>query len=361
MIEVAIRKTLGSFRLDVDRTSNARTLGLLGPSGSGKSTILHCIAGIMRPDHGRIASNGRTLTDTNAGLHLTPPHRGIGYVFQDGLLFPHLSVLRNLEYGMLAHGNGPTLEEVVEVLELRELMNRNSITLSGGEARRVAIGRALLSGPQLLLLDEPLSGLDRTLATRTLNYLKRVAQTLRVPMLYVSHTPSDVFFLCDDAWILNEGRLVAAGPPRNLLTHGDRLHQLDDADFCTIVPARRESTPQGIGAVYRIGELAVCCSPDMVADGEEALLSIHADDVIVARGKPAAISARNVISAEVTAVGLSDKRAIITLRVGPQCEDWVVRLTPAAVRELQIEPGAAVFAIIKASSIQAVPIGVKSA
>ncbi len=357
-IDVAIRKTLGTFRLELEASSDARTLGVLGPSGSGKSTLLDCIAGIERPDEGHIRI-GDQLTDIRTGLHLKAAARGVGYVFQDGLLFPHLSVLKNLRYGLGVHGLGPSLDEVVHVLELGELLGRKPKTLSGGEARRVAIGRALLSGPRLLLLDEPLSGLDRTLAVKTLYFLRQVVETFHVPMLYVSHTPSDIFFLCDEAWIIREGRLVAAGPPRRLLTQGDLSRQLGE-DFCTIVRGRRQDSPQEKASVYRVGNLPVYCAADDVQLDENALICIYADDVIVAREKPQRISARNVISAEVITVGLSDERAIITLRVDSQCPDWVVRLTPAAVCELQIEPGAIVFAIVKATSLQAVPIGAQT-
>jgi molybdate transport system ATP-binding protein len=354
MIELAIRKRLGSFELAVERSSSALALGLLGPSGSGKTTLLHCIAGVLPLDRGRIALDGQTLSDTTANLHVPPPRRGLGLMFQDALVFPHLSVAKNLTYGLAAHGAGPALDEVVDVLELGDLLPRSPATLSGGQARRVSLARALLSGPKWLLLDEPLTGLDRAMALRTLHYLRRVSQQFRVPFIYVSHTAADILHLCDEAWAIRDGRVIAAGCPRTIVLHPDRGGG-EAAELATVVVARRDAGPPS-AACYRVGGLTLWCVPDDVPPGQEALVTVRSEDVILACEKPARISARNVIAGRIAERSVTEHEALVSVHVDAASPDWLVRLTPAAVRDLGLEPGSRVYAVVKATSLRAVPL-----
>jgi molybdate transport system ATP-binding protein len=208
---VAVR---GGFR------SEGRVTALIGPSGAGKSSILAMIAGLRRPDSGRIVLGDRVLFDSAAGICLKPEQRRAGCVFQDGLLFPHLSVDRNLRYGLRrrARRDGPiTHDRVVDVLELRTLLGRWPRTLSGGEAQRVALGRALLSDPDLLLLDEPWSALDDALKQRILEYLERIAAEFRTPMLLVSHDLPSVQRLADWIVMIERGEITGSGPAAEIL------------------------------------------------------------------------------------------------------------------------------------------------
>jgi molybdate transport system ATP-binding protein len=200
------------FALSVDLQLPLGAVGIGGPSGAGKTTLLDVIAGLRRPHAGRVLFARRLFDDHSRGFHLPARERRVGYVPQDGALFPHLSVRRNLLYGAQnrAEGNasGFTLGHVAAILEIHHLLDRRIPHLSGGEMRRVAIGRALLSSPHLLLLDEPLTGLDKSLRSRVLPYILRVRREFGIPFLYVSHESDELELLCDEVVTLDQGRVV---------------------------------------------------------------------------------------------------------------------------------------------------------
>lgn len=212
-----VRLSLGRFTLEVDVELQGRVAGVFGPSGAGKTSLLESIVGLRRPAAGTVHLEGRLLADAAARRFVPPERRRIGYVPQDGALFPHLSVRKNLLYGA-RNGDGATrLSEIAAVLEIESLLERRIAGLSGGERQRVALGRALLASPKLLLLDEPFAGVDRPLRGRILPVLARIRDELRVPMLYVSHEPEEILALCDEALRLDRGRIVAHGTPAEVL------------------------------------------------------------------------------------------------------------------------------------------------
>jgi molybdate transport system ATP-binding protein len=211
-IRVAARHTLGDFTLDVTFEAHGRVVALFGPSGSGKSTLLDIIAGLVRPDEARVEVEGRVLADTATGLHVPVHRRRVGYVFQDARLLPHLSVARNLRFGRWFTPRTDrygTFEEVVALLGVGHLLDRSPNTLSGGEKQRVAIGRALLASPRLLLMDEPLASLDAARKAETLPYIERLRDELAVPIVYVSHSRDEVERLTREIVHLENGRVVA--------------------------------------------------------------------------------------------------------------------------------------------------------
>ncbi len=211
----------GGFALQAAFHTTHRVTALFGPSGGGKTSILSMIAGFLHPQSGRIrlGPGGAMLVDTARRIALPPERRGVGFVFQDHLLFPHLTVEANLRYGAQRLGRRECreLDRVVAVLELGGLLARYPRGLSGGEAQRVALGRALMSGPELLLLDEPLTALDEALRLRVLDYLERVLKEWNIPTLFVSHAKDDVRRLAEWVVVLREGRVVAQGPPDSAL------------------------------------------------------------------------------------------------------------------------------------------------
>lgn len=219
MLEFDFDHTRGRFHLQAAATLDAGVTGICGPSGSGKSTLLALIAGLQRPQRGLLKRDGEVLLDTHNGCFVPPHRRRIGLVFQDGQLFPHMSVRQNLLYGFRhspadkrgAQGQGSKLpsnfEDVVAMLELAPLLQRRPTLLSGGERQRVALGRALLSAPRLLLLDEPLSALDERLRTQILPFLARIKAEAGIPMLYVSHRMDELEYIADRMLVMEAGRL----------------------------------------------------------------------------------------------------------------------------------------------------------
>lgn len=223
----AVRCPLPHFTLALDVEITRDVTALFGPSGAGKTTALDLIAGLRRAPSAYVELDGRVLTDTATGREVPARDRHIGYVPQDGALFPHLSVRGNLLYGSKGgaggKGGNTAPERVTEVLDIGHLLDRRIGGLSGGERQRVALARALLSSPRLLLLDEPLASLDEELRTRVLDYLKRVRDELRVPMLYVSHSRREVVELCEEVLVLDRGVLKGKGEPRALLSREPEL------------------------------------------------------------------------------------------------------------------------------------------
>jgi molybdate transport system ATP-binding protein len=205
-----VQVPLAEFTLSVTLEFHSRVTGIVGPSGAGKTTLLDVIAGIIRPHDGRITLDGEVLEDGKNGVHVPTRERRVGYVPQDIALFPHLNVRRNLLFGHRTKQEASPifgLEHVIEVLEIAHLVERDVTELSGGEKQRVSLARALLSSPRLLLLDEPLSSLDRALKAQIISYLKRVRDEFQMPMLLVSHNADEIEQLCDSVFTLNRGRI----------------------------------------------------------------------------------------------------------------------------------------------------------
>ena len=208
MIDVHIAHAFDDFAIDVAFASSARALALFGDSGAGKTSVLNAIAGLLDPQRGHVVLDGQCLFDRDAGVSLPIARREVGYVFQDGRLFPHLGVRANLLYGATARARpAKDFGRLVELLDLGPLLDRRPATLSGGERQRVAIGRALLAAPRILLLDEPLTGLHREARAQVLEHLRRLKHELAVATLLVSHQPDEVIALADDVVLLRAGRV----------------------------------------------------------------------------------------------------------------------------------------------------------
>jgi molybdate transport system ATP-binding protein len=361
VLSVHVTLPLDRFGLDVAFDTTHRVTGIFGVSGSGKTTLLETVAGLRRGARGRIALNGDVWLDTEKRVRVPPERRGIGYVPQDSLLFPHLDVRGNLRagHGRARRGAGDvdaTLDSVVKVLGLQPLLSRAPSTLSGGERQRVALGRALCSGPGLLLLDEPLASLDAALRRKVLPFLRRVRDEFALPMLLVSHDPVEVQALCDDLVVLNEGRIVARGEPRAVLTRPEvfTLGEGEVESFQNVIPAQVVETRDGV-SVVRLGGAAegplLTVHRSGLAPGSALLVGIPADEITLALQPPPGLSARNAVPARVERVQQVGASRLVTARVAEGAPPLVAEVTADALADLHVAPGTGLYLLVKASAV----------
>ena len=348
MLDVAVRRSVGTFTLDVTLEAGAGTTAIFGPSGAGKTTLARCVAGLATPDAGRIALDGQVLFGPGADL---PPHRrGIGYVFQEARLFPHLNVRRNLLYGA-PRGADPT--SVCDMLGIGDLLGRRTAALSGGEAARVAIGRALLRRPRLLILDEPLAALDGPRRDRVLPWLERVRDA-GVPILYISHAVEEVARLADTLVLLRDGAVVRAGPVGELLSDPSVAALMGPAQAGAVLLGRVIGAADGIAAVETaIGTLQVVGAG---AVGTRLRIRIRAEDVIVATERPRGVSALNVLSGRVASVRPGQGPGVM-LRLAIGEGHLLARVTRRSAAALDLSDGRAIWALVKATGVARADIG----
>jgi molybdate transport system ATP-binding protein len=347
------RIPLAHFELDIDVTFDARVTSIFGPSGSGKTTLLDAIAGLRHIPAGEIEVNGRTLFSSARGFNRPPRDRGIGYVSQEGALFPHLSVRTNILFGANRDTYGKSrdisVNHVLDVLEIGNLLDRPVTKLSGGEAQRVALARAILSHPQLLLLDEPLASLDINLKEKILPYLARVRDEFEIPMIYVTHSLTEVLTLADWVLMIKQGHLITQGIPKQALRSSHAILQIPEEQFENVFTvAFVESHPESGRSNVRLqsGEqLFVPYLPQ--PPGRPLQIRISADDIIVATQNPEGISAGNVLPGTIRRIELLDGQAMLTVLAG---EEFYVRVTAAAVSKLGLVEDSRVFLIMKTRS-----------
>ncbi|WP_439594547.1 molybdenum ABC transporter ATP-binding protein [Falsiroseomonas sp.] len=352
MLRVALRHRYGrdGFGIEAGFTvPQAGVTALFGPSGCGKSTILSIVAGLLRPDFGQVVLEDTVLLDTARGIALPPEARRCGVVFQEARLFPHLSVAGNLRYGLKRaprDAAGPGFEEVVDLLGIAPLLPRRPAALSGGERQRVALGRALLSRPRLLLMDEPLAALDAARRAEVLPFLARLRDAARLPILYVTHALEEVDALADRLVLLQDGRVLAEGAVEELATRTDLpLAARRDAGAvlaCTVAGAQDGLTRLDFSG----GTLVAVMRPEAV--GTRLRLRIRARDVAVAIEEPRGLSTRNILGAEITALspGSGPQEVFLNLAIGDST--LLARVTQDSVSRLGLRPGLRVWALLKA-------------
>ena len=350
MLDVDVKKRLGDTALDIRFESAGGVTALFGRSGAGKTSTVQMIAGLMTPDAGRIALGGRILFDSAEGTDIATPQRRVGVVFQEGRLFPHLSVRRNLLYAKAAGRNG-RLSGVIGMLGLKALLERKPATLSGGEQQRVAIGRALLSNPDILLMDEPLASLDAARKAEILPYIERLRDEAGLPVVYVSHQIDEVARLADRIVLLSDGSVAATGSVDEVFTRPE-LMPLTGRFQAGAVLGARVAEQDVAGAMSRLaipgGSLWVPSVPLPV--GSAIRVRIRARDVSVALEKPDRVSIRNILPGTVLSVMESDGpfRTVAISVAGETGESRIAAtVTANAVRDLELAPGVDVFALIK--------------
>src|SRR3954469_16902882 len=290
MLEVNVERRLGSFRLAASFIAGAGITALFGRSGSGKTSLVNALAGLLKPDNGRISLDGIVLYDRAASIDVPPQRRRIGYVFQDARLFPHLTVRRNLLYGRWfrrPEPGAPSLEEVVDLLGIAPLLARRPGALSGGEKQRVAIGRALLASPRLLLMDEPLAALDAARKSEILPYIERLRRETGLPIVYVSHAIDEVARLADHVAVMSEGRIAAFGPVEEVMSRLDLRPMTGRYEAGSVINASvaAHDTLYGLTELRFAGGSITVPGTDL-ALGSSVRVRIRDRDVSVARDKP---------------------------------------------------------------------------
>ncbi|MFD3190166.1 molybdenum ABC transporter ATP-binding protein [Sedimentitalea sp. HM32M-2] len=357
-LSVDIRHRLGKLDLHVAFQAPTGITALFGRSGTGKTTVINAVAGLLRPAAGRITLNGDVLFDSGARLSLPVHRRRLGYVFQDGRLFPHLSVRQNLTYGQRFAGRapGPSLPEVCDLLGIGDLLDRRPGALSGGEKQRVAIGRALLSRPRMLLMDEPLAALDSARKAEILPFLERLRDQTEIPVLYVSHSVPEVARLATTVVVLEAGRVARAGGAEQVLSDPDMVRQLGLREAGAVLPAT-------VTAHHDDGltELAVSGGrlflPRMEAPaGTRTRVRILAHDVILSRAAPDGLSALNILPARVIALrDGSGPGVIVQMQTGT--DRLLARITRRSAAAMALQAGDDIHAVVKSVSIARTDIG----
>jgi molybdate transport system ATP-binding protein len=332
-------------------------VGVFGPNGAGKTSLLRAIAGLDRSTRGRLSLGDQIWLDSAAGIEVPTHRRGVGYVFQDGRLLPHLGVRGNLQYASRrAPAERGWFDDVVSGLDLEPLMSRGVHDLSGGERQRVAIARALLSRPALLLMDEPLSANDLSRRRVLLPYLRRIANEFRIPTLYVSHSLDEMVALTEAMLICREGQIVAQGPTAELAQRSDLREVSDIPEAGAALSAQVVAIDRQTAlAELNVGQHRFSVPSRGLTEGDEVRLQIHARDVAIALDPPSRLSIRNVLPAEVVSIddpGFGTYADVVLDIEGAQLRS---RVTRAAIMTLPLTVGQPCFALVKAASIEEHP------
>lgn len=346
-LTLQLRKQQGEFLLDLDLTLSGKRIGIFGPSGSGKSTLVSLLSGLSCPDAGRVLLNGQPLFDSRCRINLPPEQRRIALVFQQHALFPHLNVRQNLLYGYRrcpAAERRIELDEVAAVLGISALLKQFPGTLSGGERQRVALGRAVLAAPRLLVMDEPLSALDDDLRYRIIPYLKLVPERFGIPLVFISHSLVEMRLMAEQVAVLEKGMLTAMMTPDELAR---QRMGASPAGYINLLQLESPVHEQGLLAFAWAGRKLLLSESQ---PHEPGLFELSSKDIILCKRHPEAISARNLLPCTVRALFDSGSKTGVEL----DCNGGtlVAEIVPAAARELQITPGSTIWAVIKASAFR---------
>jgi molybdate transport system ATP-binding protein len=360
ILEVDIEHRLGAFELNIHFRSGRGLTALFGRSGAGKTSIINAIAGMIRPERGRIVVDGSVLIDTERGIRVPAHRRRVGYVFQEDRLFPHLTVRQNLLFGRwFAIGSTPAarLDDVVDLLGIGALLDRRPARLSGGEKQRVAIGRALLAGPRLLLMDEPLASLDAQRKDEILPYIERLRDQAGVPIVYVSHAVAEVTRLATTIVLISDGRVRAVGPLQEVMGRAELYPMAGRFEAGAVLAVRVAAHDARWGLTELVGAFGKLTVPRLPTPvGASLRVRIRARDVILAASPPTGISALNVLAGRVeVVVPIEDAALEVQLRLGD--ERLLARVTRRSGATLGLAPGREIFAVIKTVAIDRRSLG----
>ncbi len=362
MIEINAARRLGDFALDIEcKIEGHGITALFGRSGAGKTSLVNLLAGLLSPEHGRIAIDSTVLFDSTTGIDVAPERRRLGYVFQESRLFPHLTVRGNLEYGMKRVPQAErrvAFDEVIDMLGIGDHLERRPQGLSGGERQRVSIGRALLSSPRLLLMDEPLASLDTSRKAEILPFIERLNDSFQIPIVYVTHAMDEIVRLADTLVLMTKGRVAAVGGVEELTSRLDLRPLTGRYEAGSVIRA----WVVGEDAVFGLSELEFPGGRLLVPhvglpNGTPVRLRIRARDVSVAMTPPRNTSLQNVLPGTVTEISETVGRertgggaAEVDIRLDIGVPLWA-RISRKAMHDLAIEVGSEVFALVKGTSV----------
>ena len=353
-LAVAVRHKLGGISLDVGFESTGGITAVFGASGCGKTSLVNVIAGLIRPDFARISVGDTVLIDTERGIDLPPHKRRIGYVFQEARLFPHLTVENNLAYGEWFTPKSERYAgraQILDLLGIGHLLKRRPRDLSGGEKQRVAIGRALLASPRLLLMDEPLASLDGARKAEIMPYLERLRDEVQIPIVYVSHSVAEVMRLASDVAVLAQGKLVAFGPAAEIAQRLDLVPAEEREEGGVIIDMKVASHDDGFGLTRLASPAGDIYVPGRIGpEGTPARVRIRARDVMLALEEPKHISALNILRGTVAAITPADASSV-NVRLDCGGAAVVARVTRHSASVLKLAPGTPAFAVVKAVSV----------
>lgn len=353
-MEIQVTRQQGDFLVSAafEGTESGVT-ALYGPSGAGKTSIINMVAGLIRPDSGHISVNGLCLFDSDRGINLPTERRRIGYVFQDGRLLPHLSVRANLSYGMRltpVDRRFVTFDAVVELLGIGHLLDRRPAKLSGGEKQRVAIGRALLTSPAMLLMDEPLASLDAPRKAEVLPFIMRLSREFAIPILYVSHIMDEILNMADRMVILNSGRAIASGDIEDLLSGTELGSYIGGEEFGSVISTVVDEPLDDSGLTRLRFDPHVLKVPAVSAPkGTSIRIRIFARHVAVSLQPPDESSFQNVLPARVDRI-MDHGKSFVDVRLDIGRYLWA-RITRQACSDLKLKTGKPVFALIKSATV----------
>ena len=353
---VEARHRLGAFSLEAAFSAEGGVTALFGRSGAGKTALLPIIAGLTRPDEGRVVLDGDVLVDTARGRFVPPHRRRFGYIFQEARLFPHLTVRQNLGYGRWFAPKGARAESperIVGLLGIGALLDRQPAQLSGGERQRVAIGRALLAAPRLLLMDEPLAALDEERKAEILPYLERLRDEVGIPIVYVSHSVAEVARLADRVVLMAGGRVEVVGPASEVLGGPRLAAAADRREAGSVLTGRVETrdAAHGLATIRLAGGAAILVPGAAVTPGETVRLRLPARDVMVATMRPEGLSALNILEGTVEGIE-PDGEGMASLRIACSGDIVRARITALSVERLGLVPGLPVHAVIKTVALE---------
>jgi molybdate transport system ATP-binding protein len=354
-LSVSIQHRFGSFALDAAFESPGGLTALFGPSGAGKTSLVRAIAGLVRPEQGRIAVGDSALVDTATKKFIPAHRRGIGYVFQEPRLLPHLSVKHNLLYGRWftrSRGAAADFDRIVQLLDIGALLHRTPGALSGGEAQRVAIGRALLSKPRLLLMDEPLASIDEMRKAEILPYVERLRDELQIPIVYVSHVLDEIVRLATTLVVMDRGRVVVAGALTDVLSRVDVPILARRADAGVVLDARIAAHDEHWYLTQLDCAAGVMRVPKIdLPLGTPLRIWVRARDVSLATDYPQGISVLNILLAHVVEVAAGDG-ASVDVRLECNGAPLLARVTKLSSEGLGLQPGRSIYALVKSVAFE---------